>query len=203
MTIINTKLSHRWGQLFNSFLPTEQDRKATPRPAAVEPEQTDESLHEFMRAALKAPRPQRPAEAARSILFVSEDNAARTQIASIYARILGGDHVFVRSVGTNPVPQVDPLVIQVLQERGIPTEDLKPKTYNPHALANVDAVILFGENSSIDSGNLVWSIEKSTDTAEDVHRMCEQVEIHVRSLLEQLGINPTPHKDFSPEFLAA
>ncbi|GAA1471311.1 phosphotyrosine protein phosphatase [Corynebacterium felinum] len=199
----STKLSSRWGQLFNAFLVDDQAATKASSPTLAGENDSPHSLHEFMRHTL-AQREHNPRSAECSrILFVSEDNAARTQIASAYARFLGGEKVFVRSVGTSPAFQVDPLVIEVLKERGVPTEDLKPKTFNPHTVDRVDEVIIFGETTTIDSHAQTWEITKDTSDKQLVHYMCDEVETHVRNLLLKLGIEPKPHTDMSPEFMAA
>lgn len=201
-----TKLSTRWGQLFSNFLLSPEEQKTTHEPAGkVVETDTPQALHAFMKQTLRENRSAKPAEGAPtcSILFVSEDNAARTQIASAYARFLGGEQVFVRSVGTTPAYQVDPAVIEVLKERGIPTEDLKPKTFNPHSVNSVDEIIIFGEGTNIGDAAQTWDITKHTDDKTHIHAMCDAVEAHVRELLIKFNIKPTPHDTVIPEFLAA
>lgn len=205
MTILDfqpKKLSLRWGQLFNTFLPTPQERTGEPKAGETEPSQ---SLHAFMHKTLNEHRGTKPDVTLPTsrILFVSQDNAARTQIASAYARWLGGEQVLVRSVGLDPAYHVDPLVIEVLNERGIPTDDLKPKTFNPHSVGNVDEVIIFGSGADISDDAKTWDITKATNSKAEVNAMCDEVEAHVRKLLVALDIKPTPHNEIIPEFLAA
>ncbi|MCS4536001.1 phosphotyrosine protein phosphatase [Corynebacterium sp. HS2168-gen11] len=198
------KLSHRWGQLFSTFLVEEEKPASADVAAPIDSDSTDDLL-DFMQQTIKAHHSDHAAAAgpACRILFVSEDNAARTQIASAYTRYLGGEQAFVRSVGLSPAYCVDPVVIEVLKERGVPTEDLKPKTFNPHSLHNIDEVISFGANTKIGNNAQTWTIPKNTDDKALVHRMCDEVEAHVRQLLTKLGIEPRPHSDLIPEFMAA
>lgn len=200
------KLSHRWGQLFSNFLLSPEDERATSNAnqPIVEAE-NPQSLHSFMQQTLQQRRAAKPAAdlPTARILFVSEDNAARTQVASAYARLLGGDQVFVRSVGTTPAFEVNPLVIEVLKERNVPTDDLKPKTFNPHTVASVDEVVLFGNSSDLGSEVNTWDITPDMHDKAQVHAMCDSIEQHVRKLLQKHDIEPQPHNYLAPEFLAA
>ena len=111
--------------------------------------------------------------------------------------------MFVRSVGLAPAYHVDPLVIEVLNERGVPTDDLKPKNFNPHTLGNIDEIITFDDDAHVSDDVKTWNIAKNISTKADIHAMCDEVEARVRKLLNTLGITPTPHKNIIPEFLAA
>lgn len=200
------KLSHRWGQLFSNFLLSPEDERATSKPnQSVAETESPQSLHSFMQQTLQERRTVKPAAdlPTARILFVSEDNAARTQVASAYARFLGGEQVFVRSVGTTPAFEVNPLVIEVLKERNVPTDDLKPKTINPHTVANVDEVVLFSNATDLGTDVNTWDITKKMHDKAEVHAMCDAVEKHVRELLQKHGITPQPHNYLTPEFLAA
>ncbi|MFL6114935.1 MAG: low molecular weight phosphatase family protein, partial [Catenulispora sp.] len=61
------------------------------------------------------PTPTKP-----SVLFVCVHNAGRSQMAAGWLRHLAGDAVEVRSAGSQPGAGVDPVVAQVLAERGLP-----------------------------------------------------------------------------------
>lgn len=52
------------------------------------------------------------------VLFLSTGNATRSQIAEGFLRTFGGDHFDVMSAGIMPGP-LNPLAVQVMQERGI------------------------------------------------------------------------------------
>ncbi|WP_454950048.1 arsenate-mycothiol transferase ArsC [Corynebacterium matruchotii] len=208
MTILDfqpKKLSLRWGQLFTTFLQTPQERTGESKRAETGETEPSQSLHAFMQQTLNEHRGSKLDDALPTsrILFVSDDNAARTQIASAYTRWLGGEQVFVRSVGLAPAYHVDPLVIEVLNERGVPTDDLKPKNFNPHTLGNIDEIITFDDDAHVSDDVKTWNITKNISTKADIHAMCDEVEARVRKLLSTLGITPTPHKNIIPEFLAA
>ncbi|MCS4490164.1 phosphotyrosine protein phosphatase [Corynebacterium sp. ES2794-CONJ1] len=194
MNLTSTKLSNRWGEIFSNFLGGEEQ---PPRPVSPESE-PQEDLSVYLSRSHSATQ---PTGTTHSILFVSADNAARTQIASAYTRYLGGENVFVRSVGTDPQFMVEPMVIEVLQERGIPTVDLKPKTFNPHTVDHIETIVSFDEEAV--TGSHHWVVNKDVSSPKACHQMCDQIEANVRNLLEECGIEPRPHGKLIPEFMAA
>lgn len=68
-------------------------------------------------------RPQR-------VLFICTGNTARSQMAQVLLEHHGGDRFEVTSAGLEP-GTVNPLTVQVLQERGLPTEHLEAKGTTP------------------------------------------------------------------------
>ncbi|GAB4374498.1 MAG: arsenate reductase ArsC [Acidobacteriota bacterium] len=63
-----------------------------------------------------------------TVLFLCTGNSARSQIAEALLRHLAGDRFEVLSAGVAPAPQVHPLAVAVLEEAGIATAGLCPKT---------------------------------------------------------------------------
>ena len=55
----------------------------------------------------------------KKILFACRENACRSQMASAFAQYLGGDKRDACSGGTEPAAQVNPLMAEVMQEKGI------------------------------------------------------------------------------------
>jgi len=62
-----------------------------------------------------------------SILFVCVHNAGRSQMAAGFLRHLAGDAVEVRSAGSAPADQINPIAVQAMHEVGIDITDQKPK----------------------------------------------------------------------------
>lgn len=78
------------------------------------------------------------------LLFVCVHNAGRSQIAAALAHHLSGGRVNVRSAGSSPMAEVDPMVLQVLRERGIQVADVYPKPLNDDVLRAADVVVTMG-----------------------------------------------------------
>ncbi len=62
----------------------------------------------------------------QNLLFVCTGNSARSQLAEALLRHHAGDLFEVYSGGTNPRP-INPLTLRVLQEVGLPTDELRAK----------------------------------------------------------------------------
>lgn len=75
------------------------------------------------------------------ILFVCVENAGRSQMAEAFAKRLGLD---ASSAGTLPAQAVNPLVVQVMQERGIDISKSAPKLLTPEMIDQADLVITMG-----------------------------------------------------------
>jgi arsenate reductase len=78
------------------------------------------------------------------LLFVCVHNAGRSQMAAALAEHLSARRVHVRSAGSNPASEVNPVVVQALQERGIPLTTPYPKPLSDSVLRAADAIITMG-----------------------------------------------------------
>lgn len=75
------------------------------------------------------------------VLFLCTGNSARSQMAEALLRYLGGNRFEVFSAGIKPKSEVNPFAIEVLKERNIPTEGLRPKPVNEFVKENFDLVV--------------------------------------------------------------
>ncbi len=64
----------------------------------------------------------------KKILFACGENACRSQMASAFARYLAGDKIDALSAGSAPIDAVNPLMIEVMHEKGIDMAFRKPKS---------------------------------------------------------------------------
>lgn len=53
------------------------------------------------------------------VVFACRENACRSQMAAAFARLKAGDRLDVVSAGSQPATQVNPLMVAVMQEKGI------------------------------------------------------------------------------------
>ena len=60
------------------------------------------------------------------IIFVCVENARRSQMAKGFAEALGQGKLEVYSAGSRPSSQIDPLVIEVMKEKGIDLSGRRP-----------------------------------------------------------------------------
>lgn len=64
----------------------------------------------------------------KKILFACRENACRSQMAAAFAQFLAGDRLEVYCGGSMPADQVNPVMVQAMQEQGIDMAFRRPKT---------------------------------------------------------------------------
>ena len=79
-----------------------------------------------------------------SVLFVCVHNAGRSQMAAGWLRELAGDRVEVRSAGSMPADQINPVAVQAMREVGIDMTAEQPKVLTTAAVQGSDVVITMG-----------------------------------------------------------
>ncbi|WP_062073154.1 arsenate reductase ArsC [Demequina sediminicola] len=79
-----------------------------------------------------------------SVIFVCVHNAGRSQMAAGYMRHLSGGAVEVRSAGSMPKDQINPVAVEAMLEEGIDIREEQPKVLTPEAVQASDAVITMG-----------------------------------------------------------
>jgi protein-tyrosine-phosphatase len=78
------------------------------------------------------------------LLFVCVHNAGRSQLAAALAEHLSAHRVHVRSAGSAPSDTVNPLVIEVLAERGIALAEPYPKPLSDNVVRAADVIVTMG-----------------------------------------------------------
>ena len=79
-----------------------------------------------------------------SVLFVCVHNAGRSQMAAGWLRELAGDRVEVRSAGSMPADQINPVAVEAMAEEGIDIANNVPKILTTEAVEDSDVVITMG-----------------------------------------------------------
>lgn len=79
-----------------------------------------------------------------SVLFVCVHNAGRSQMAAGYLRHLAADRVEVRSAGSMPADQINPVAVEAMAEEGIDITAEQPKILTTEAVQDSDVVITMG-----------------------------------------------------------
>ncbi|MGW5240948.1 arsenate reductase ArsC [Monashia sp. NPDC004114] len=86
----------------------------------------------------------RIAKTVPELLFVCVHNAGRSQLAAALAEHLSAHRVHVRSAGSAPADEVNPLVIDVLAERGISLQTPYPKPLSDNVVGAADVIVTMG-----------------------------------------------------------
>ncbi len=79
-----------------------------------------------------------------SVLFVCVHNAGRSQMAAGFLTHLAGDRIDVRSAGSMPGNQINPVAVEAMAEVGIDIAGEQPKKLTDDAVAASDVVITMG-----------------------------------------------------------
>ena len=79
-----------------------------------------------------------------SVLFVCVHNAGRSQMAAALLAHLAGDRIEVRSAGTEPADQINPVATAAMAELGIDMTTATPKILTSDAVQTSDVVITMG-----------------------------------------------------------
>lgn len=130
------------------------------------------------------------------LLFACIHNSGRSVAAEVLARHYGGDRVVVSSAGSEPGSGVNPVVAQVLAERGLPVEQHTPTLLTADGVQRADVVITMGcgETCPIFPGKRYedWRVDdpKGQDLP-TVRRILDDVDSRVRALLTSLDV-PVP-----------
>lgn len=126
------------------------------------------------------------------VLFACVHNGGRSLAAKVFAEHLSGGRVDARSAGSEPGKDLNPLVVQVLHERGLSTEGERPTLLTGEGVQEADVVVTMGcgEACPVFPGTRYedWDLDdpKGRDL-EDVRRIVAEVEARVRDLLVRLG----------------
>ena len=79
-----------------------------------------------------------------SVLFVCVHNAGRSQMAAGWLQHLAGDHIEVRSAGSEPATQINPVAVAAMAEVGIDITRAQPKILTTEAVQDSHVVITMG-----------------------------------------------------------
>jgi arsenate reductase len=127
-----------------------------------------------------------------SVLFACVHNSGRSVAAQALARHHAGGRVDVRSAGSEPRADVNPVVARVLAERGLAVDDHVPTLLDRDLVEGSDVVVTMGcgETCPVFPGTRYedWPVEDPAgqDLA-TVRRIVDDVDARVRRLLADLG----------------
>jgi arsenate reductase len=128
-----------------------------------------------------------------SVLFVCVHNAGRSQMAAGFLRHLAGDAIEVRSAGSAPADQINPVAVEAMAERGIDITDQKPKILTPKASEASNVVITMGCGDVCPyfpgQRHEDWELDDPAGEGIDAVRVIrDDVEARVRKLLDEMGV---------------
>ncbi len=127
-----------------------------------------------------------------TVLFVCVHNAGRSQMAGGLLEKLAGDRVRVRTAGSAPADEINPVAVEAMAEVGVDLGAELPKLLTTDAVREADVVITMGcgDACPVFPGKRYedWDLEDPAgkDLAA-VRRIRDEVERRVRALMEELA----------------
>ncbi|RLP96311.1 arsenate reductase ArsC [Micromonospora sp. CV4] len=126
-----------------------------------------------------------------SVLFVCVHNAGRSQMAAGWLRHLAGDTVEVRSAGSEPADQINPVAAQAMREVGIDITDQTPVrlTWDTAEASDVIVTMGCGDTCPVFPGKRYedWKLTDPAGQPIDVVRQVrDDIQARVDALLAEL-----------------
>ncbi|MCR6492613.1 arsenate reductase ArsC [Cellulomonas sp. P24] len=128
-----------------------------------------------------------------SALFVCVHNAGRSQMAAGFLTALSGGAVEVRSAGSLPADQINPVAVEAMLEVGVDIRDQQPKVLTTEAVQASDVVITMGcgDVCPIFPGKRYedWALDDPAGQGiESVRPIRDEIRVRVLALLDELGV---------------
>ncbi|WP_062528869.1 arsenate reductase ArsC [Demequina rhizosphaerae] len=130
-----------------------------------------------------------------SALFVCVHNAGRSQMAAGFLRHLSGGAVEVRSAGSMPADQINPVAVEAMLEEGIDIRQESPKVLTTDAVQASDVVITMGcgDVCPYFPGKRYedWKLDDPAGQGiESVRPIRDEIRGRILTLLDELGVQP-------------
>jgi arsenate reductase (thioredoxin) len=128
------------------------------------------------------------------VLFVCVQNAGRSQMAAGLVKLRSQGRIHVRTAGSAPADELNPLVVEALEELGVDVGEEFPKPLTDEVVRAADVVITMGcgDACPIYPGKRYedWVLD---DPAEQdlatVHRIRDEIDERVRRLVDELLVD--------------
>ena len=127
----------------------------------------------------------------KTTAFICVENARRSQMAQGFAEVLGQGTLEVYSAGFRPASQIDPVVVEVMKEKGIDLSSRHPKGLNDLPPAEMDYLVTMGCEETcpaVPARKIIeWEIpDPKGKPIDEVRRIRDMLEAKVKMLLEEV-----------------
>jgi len=125
------------------------------------------------------------------VLFVCVHNAGRSQMAVGLLKLRSHGRIHVRSAGSTPAEEINPAVVDVMQELGIDLGEEFPKPLTDEVVRAADVVITMGcgDACPVYPGKKYedWELDDPAgQDLETVRRIRDELDERVQSLIGEL-----------------
>lgn len=135
-------------------------------------------------------------EPSNSILFVCIENAGRSQMAEAFFNKYAPREYEAISAGTKPVPQINPIAVQVMGEIGIDISKQKSKEISDDMIRNSSRIVNMGCIEKVSCPTLFlhdlldWNIEDPKNKPiEKVREIRDEIDLRVKELVTGIKIH--------------
>ena len=131
----------------------------------------------------------------KRIVFICVENARRSQMAQSFAEALGKGELEVYSAGSSPSKEIDPVVIEVMKEKGIDLSGKQPKSLDDLPKVEMDYLVTMGCEETcpavLAKKTIEWEIpDPKGKSIEFCREIRDTVEDKVKDLLKKATEKP-------------
>jgi arsenate reductase (thioredoxin) len=125
------------------------------------------------------------------VLFVCVHNAGRSQMAAGLVKLRSGGRIHVRSAGSDPGEEINPAVVEAMDELGVDVGEEFPKPLTDEVVRAADVVVTMGcgDACPIYPGKKYedWVLDDPEgQDLETVRRIRDELDANVRRLIDDL-----------------
>jgi protein-tyrosine-phosphatase len=127
------------------------------------------------------------------MLFVCVENAGRSQMAEAFANHYGIGKLVASSAGTMLSDRINPIVVEVMKEKGFDISKNKPKLLNTKMAEDADKIITMGCSvekfcpAPLLKNVIDWRLEDPKGKPiEEVRKIRDEIERRVRKLIDEI-----------------
>jgi len=129
----------------------------------------------------------------KRVLFVCVENAGRSQIAEAFANHYGKGKLVASSAGTMLSDRINPIVVEVMKEKGFDISRNKPKLLTTKMAEEADKIVTMGCSvekfcpAPLLKNVIDWRLEDPKGKPiEEVRQIRDEIERRVRKLIDQI-----------------
>jgi protein-tyrosine-phosphatase len=125
------------------------------------------------------------------VLFVCVHNAGRSQMAAALLRLHSAGDIEVRSAGSEPADQINPVVVEAMAEVGLDLSEEIPKQLSDESVEAADVVVTMGcgDACPVFPGKRYEDWELDDPAGQDlatVRRIRDEIDVRVGALATEL-----------------
>ena len=131
------------------------------------------------------------------VLFVCVHNAGRSQMAAGLVKLRSEGGIHVRSAGSDPANEINPAVVEAMEELGVDLSEEFPKPLTDEVVHGADVVITMGcgDACPIYPGKKYedWELDDPAgQDLETVRRIRDELDGRVQNLIGELLLDGEP-----------